>query len=280
MRNNMEIRYLCPYWGCEAMSASEFLNRALAHGYDGVEINFPHDDQFIAEFQAACTIIRSTSHPDFMVIAQNVVSPSEKGMADYTARLIDRLEMVASLQPYAINSHTGKDYYSFSENCQIIETTQQIAKKTGIPIWHEIHRGRFSFHLKTVLDYLEVFPALGLVADYSHFCVVSESTLQDQQAHLDRLTPFVKHLHARIGFEQGPQVNHPFAPEWESYRRLYLKWWKAIVAFHEKQHCSIFTVTPEFGPYPYMPSAPFTQQPLASQWDINLEMKQFLQQHL
>ncbi|MFN7776175.1 MAG: hypothetical protein ACK5PA_08365, partial [Flavobacterium sp.] len=131
MRNNMEIRYLCPYWGCEAMSASEFLNRALAHGYDGVEINFPHDDQFIAEFQAACATIRSTSHPHFMVIAQNVVSPSEKGMADYTARLIDRLEMVASLQPYAINSHTGKDYYSFSENCQIIETTQQIAKKTG-----------------------------------------------------------------------------------------------------------------------------------------------------
>lgn len=280
MRNNMEIRYLCPYWGCEAMSASEFLNRALAHGYDGVEINFPHDDQFIAEFQAACANIRSTSHPDFIVIAQNVVSPSKKGMADYTARLIDRLEMVASLQPFAINSHTGKDYYSFSENCQIIETTQQIAKKTGIPIWHEIHRGRFSFHLKTVLDYLEVFPALGLVADYSHFCVVSESTLHDQQAQLDRLTPFVKHLHARIGFEQGPQVNHPFAPEWESYRRLYLKWWKAIVAFHEKQHCSIFTVTPEFGPYPYMPSAPFTQQPLASQWDINLEMKQFLQQHL
>jgi hypothetical protein len=40
------------------------------------------------------------------------------------------------------------------------------------------------------------------------------------------------------------------------------------------------TITPEFGPAPYMPLEPFTQKPLASQWDINMEMKNYLTKQL
>ena len=50
----------------------------------------------------------------------------------------------------------------------------------------------------------------------------------------------------------------------------HLKWWDAIIAHHQGANTASLTITPEFGPPPYMPVVPFTQQPLANQWEINL----------
>jgi hypothetical protein len=60
----------------------------------------------------------------------------------------------------------------------------------------------------------------------------------------------------------------------------YLSWWQEIIAIQKKKNKSIFTITPEFGPFPYMPQAPFTEKPLSNQWEINLEMKNYLQHNL
>ncbi|WP_396152017.1 sugar phosphate isomerase/epimerase [Flavobacterium sp.] len=276
----MKINYLCTYWGCEQQSAKEFLSNVIASGYDGVEINFPDDSVFIHEFEMELKRIRATTHPDFFFIAQQVLDNKVETTNDYLNRLTDRLEFLTSLQPNAINSHTGKDFFDFSDNCKIIEKTTQLSRDSGIPIWHEIHRGRFSFHLKTLLHYLAVFPKLQLIADFSHFCVVSESNLEDQQEFLNSIYPSVKHIHARIGFEQSPQVNHPFAPEWSSYLEKYLQWWREILYVQEKNHLPYFTITPEFGPFPYMPQEPISRKPLSNQWEINLMMKNYLQQNL
>jgi sugar phosphate isomerase/epimerase len=276
----MEIKYTCTYWGCENQSAKEFLANAVAAGYDGVEINFPDDGDFVAEFITELANIRQTIHPNFIFIAQQVLPNKKETVKAYTQRMTDRLAFLITLKPDYINSHTGKDYYSFSENCTIIETAEQLVKSAQIPLWHEIHRGRFSFHLKTLLNYIELFPQLKLIADFSHFCVVSESDLHDQQDLLSKLYPHIKHIHARVGFEQSPQVNHPFAPEWKNYLQRYTSWWNDILAEQKKRNRPIISITPEFGPYPYMPQEPFTQNPLANQWEINLEMKKYLQQNL
>jgi sugar phosphate isomerase/epimerase len=276
----MIIKYTCTYWGCENQSAKSFLDAVVANGYNGVEINFPNDQQFIEEFMIELEKIRNTIDPNFIFIAQQVLSNKNETVIEYTQRMADRLNFLITLQPNYINSHTGKDFYDFSDNCSIIEYTEQLSKSTGIPIWHEIHRGRFSFHTKTLLNYLELFPNLQLIADFSHFCVVSESILQDQTAILTKIYPHIKHIHARVGFEQSPQVNNPFAPEWKNHLELYMKWWNEIIAVQEKRKMSELTITPEFGPFPYMPQEPFTQKPLANQWETNLEMKKYLQHNL
>lgn len=36
------------------------------------------------------------------------------------------------------------------------------------------------------------------------------------------------------------------------------------------------TITPEFGPWPYMHAVPFTKMPSACQWDINTGMMELL----
>jgi hypothetical protein len=208
------------------------------------------------------------------------LSNKNETVDDYIKRISERLEFLSTLKPNYINSHTGKDFYDFSDNCKIIEVTERISRNSGIPIWHEIHRGRFSFHLKTLLKYIDIYPKLKLIADFSHFCVVSESNLDDQKELLAKIYPNIKHIHARVGFEQCPQVNHPFAPEWNTHLDCYLSWWKEIVEIKKKINCTELTITPEFGPFPYMPQEPFTKKPLSIQWEINIEMKNYLQQNL
>jgi len=276
----MNIKYICTFWGCENQTAKEFLSYVISNGYDGVEINFPDNSEFIDEFKTEIENIRATINTDFIFIAQQVVSNKKETVNEYIHRITERLEFLAKLKPDFINSHTGKDYYDFSDNCKIIEITDNLSKKYNVPIIHEIHRGRFSFHLKTLQRYLELFPKLNLVADFSHFCVVSESNLEDQTELLTKIYPKIKHLHARIGFEQSPQVNDPFAPEWQSFLDRYLIWWKDIIEYHKKRNCNHITITPEFGPFPYMPEEPFTKKPLVDQWETNLQMKKYLQQNL
>ena len=280
MLNKMEIKYICTYWGCEHLSAKEFLTKVVTYGYKGVEINFPDDAVFIAEFQVELQNIRNTSNPDFIFIAQQVLPNKKETVNEYIARITQRLEFLIQLKPNYINSHTGKDFFDFTDNCKIIEICNQLTRVSGIPIWHEIHRGRFSFHLKTLVSYLDIFPKINLIADFSHFCVVSESDLHDQSDLLSKIYPNIKHIHARIGFEQSPQVNNPFAPEWTNYLEQYLSWWKEIIAIQKNKKSAIFTITPEFGPFPYMPQEPFTKKPLSNQWEINLQMKNYLQQNL
>ena len=273
----MKTKFICTYWGCEALSAKAFLAKVLEAGYDGVEINFPDDPTFIAEFMAELAVIRSSRNPDFIFIAQQVLAQQNETVDAYAQRLSQRLNFLTSLKPDAINSHTGKDYFEFADNVSMIQITEDIALESGIPIWHEIHRGRFSFHLRTLLLYLELFPNLGLVADFSHFCVVSESDLSDQQALLYQVFPSIRHIHARVGFEQSPQLTDPFAPEWEQHLKTYTNWWRAIHEQHLLDQKTHLTITPEFGPFPYMPQQPYSQMPLADQWDLNCRMKNYLQ---
>ena len=68
----MEIQYTCTFWGCENQTAKEFLANAIANGYDGVEINFPDDAEFVAEFISELANIRQTTHPNFIFIAQEI----------------------------------------------------------------------------------------------------------------------------------------------------------------------------------------------------------------
>jgi hypothetical protein len=252
----------------------------LDEGYQGVEINFPDDPTFISEFMVELAAIRSHRDPNFILIAQQVLAQRNETFEAYAQRLEERLHVLIGLKPNAINSHTGKDYFEFEANVKLIQLAEKMSSASGIPIWHEIHRGRFSFHLRTLLRYLELFPKLNLVADFSHFCVVSESNLADQQDLLQQLYPNIRHIHARIGFEQSPQIIDPFAPEWELYLKQYTYWWRAILEQHRAENKDFLTITPECGPFPYMLQEPHTQKPLADQWGLNLRMKNYLQVYL
>ncbi len=276
----MKVLYICPAWGQEKSSVCDLLERVINEGYDGIEMNVPEDDEYLKHFFARLDFIRESIKPDFVFVAQQVLPPATESANDYRKRMAKRLRVLAELKPDFINSHTGKDYYSFDDNCRIIEEACNISSATGVPILHETHRGRFSFQLSTIVEYLDKFPEMELVGDFSHWCTVSESLLQDQLCSVDRVIPHVTHIHARVGFEQGPQVNDPFAPEWHHHLETFVGWWKRIIEARYRKRCPVTTVTPEAGPPPYMPLQPFTCEPLGDQWSINSKMKELLDKKL
>jgi hypothetical protein len=178
---------------------------------------------------------------------------------------------LAEVNPVMINTQTGKDYFSFAQNMQLVNAAKTIAAETGIEIVHETHRGKFLFNLQVFEAAAKAAPDLSIALDISHWCTVHESLLQDQQEAVSLALQHARHVHLRLGFEEGPQINDPRAPEWKPLLKQYFKWWDVVVANHKKKKQDL-TVTPEFGPAPYMPLKPYSQKPISKQWDINVFM--------
>ena len=130
----------------------------------------------------------------------------------------------ADVRPECIHAHTGKDWYSHRQNQAFIDAAQTVMEETGAPVNHETHRGRFSFCASSTYRFIRDNPSIRLTADFSHWCGVSESLLEDQQHLIDAAIAHTEHVHLRIGHAQGPQVNDPRAPEWQDVVARHMGW--------------------------------------------------------
>ena len=179
-------------------------------------------------------------------------------------------------RPLYINCHSGRDHFSFEQNGLFIEHGLALAKETGILVCHETHRSRILFAAHVARQYIEKFPNLRLTFDVSHWCNVHESLLDDQEETVQMALSRVDHIHARIGHQEGPQVNDPRAPEWANAVKRHLEWWDKVVQLKIQAGVNSITILTEFGPPDYMPTLPYTRQPLGDQWNINVYMMQLL----
>src|SRR5690606_31324112 len=135
----------------------------------------------------------------------------------------------------------------------------------------ETHRGKFSFAAHITEQYLHRMPNLRLTLDASHWCNVAESLLEDQPGALTQAVNHTDHIHARVGYPQGPQVPDPRCPEWQETLQVHLGWWDRVAKL-KNVGGGVLTVTPEFGPFPYMVHSPADGKPLANQWALNVWM--------
>jgi hypothetical protein len=195
--------------------------------------------------------------------------------ADFTVHFKNferRLRNLAATNPLFINSQTGKDYYTFEQNKGLFDLANQVSKETGIPIFHETHRGKWSFAAHITKSYLERLPDLKIALDISHWCVTAESFLEDQEEAVQAAINATAHLHARVGYTEGPQVPDPRVPEWKSALEKHFIWWDQVFEKAAKEGKSYFTVTLEFGAPPYMVLHPKTGEPIVNQWEVNAWM--------
>jgi sugar phosphate isomerase/epimerase len=265
----MNILYACPRWGMSGYPLEECLRMIRDWGYDAVEIA-PASGR---ELQEATRLAGGLG---LGVISQLWFNPTgmscEQVLEEYTIRLGDQ----ASVRPLFINAHSGRDFYGFEENCRFVEAAARIFAETGVRIVHETHRGRATFSTSATRKLLETFPGMELTADFSHWCCVAESFLEDEPETLELAISRTRHIHARVGHPQGAQVSDPRAPEWAGALTTFLGWWDRIVERNRTLGREMLTITAEFGPQPYMPSLPFTGQSVSSQYDINRHMKDLL----
>jgi len=265
----MKVKFFCPRWGSENVPFQDFVKLAVKEGYDGVEISLPDSKELQKEY---LSVLADYGIPYILQHWQT----DKKNVGEYILEYTSRMEMMAQVKPLFINSQTGKDFFSFEDNCRIIEAAYKIEENYGIPVFHETHRGKFSFACHVMPGYLNVFPDLKITADFSHWVNVSESLLEHQEENLEKIIPNVYHIHSRVGSTQSAQVNHPATPENKQFLDRHLEWWDAIINYRKERDDSEFTVTPEFGPAPYMSLLPFTTQPVSNQWEINKYMMKLL----
>jgi sugar phosphate isomerase/epimerase len=265
----MEIKFFCPQWGSGHLDFNEFVINVTNAGYDGIEMSLPMNQSEKA------SMLEAIGRHGLSFIAQHWET-STPDFEEYKKEYLSRLVNLATANPLFINSQTGKDFFSFEQNEELIQIASEVSQQYGVKIIHEIHRGKFSFAAHTTADYLTRLPDLRIGFDISHWCNVAESYLQDQQAAIDLAISRADHIHARVGFPEGPQITDPRIPDWKEAVDIHLGWWKRIVELRRKEGLMVFTITPEFGPFPYMTIMPFTQQPIANQWEINVYMMNML----
>lgn len=262
----MKTLFFCPYWGQENFSYDEVAKRVKAAGYDGMEIAAGPDKR-----KEAVQVMRD--HGLELIL---MAFGGGSNFVEHKKKYHDDLLDVAAYKPLAINVHTGRDYFTFEQNVELLQTAGDVQKQTGVRILHETHRGRFSYSAPAIQAYLLKLPDLRLTADYSHWVNVAESYLGDQTDNVNRAIAVSDHIHCRVGHPEGPQVNDPRAPEWTDALESHAKWWDAIRARHQRANAPTLTITCEFGPAGYLPTLPYTQQPVTSQWDVNVFMKDYL----
>ena len=267
---DFSIKIMGTNWGFDG-SVDAFCAKAKAAGYDGIEMWWPGDvksqsDLFVAlkKHQLAIGFLCGVGD-----------SNPEQHLVAFT-KMISECANQTIQRPLYINCHSGRDYFPEEINNKIIQYTIHLAKSTEIRICHESHRSRILFAAHVAKEYIQRFNDLRMTLDISHWCNVHESLLHDQEDTVQLALTRVDHIHARVGHPEGPQVSDPRAPEWEGAVKRHFEWWDKVVEHKIKSGAKQLTILTEFGPPDYMPTLPYTRQPLADQWAINVHMMQLL----
>lgn len=269
----MKIKFFCPYWGSEKLEYKLFFEKVKKAGYDGVEMSLPMDKHKKSEIFG----LLQTFELD--IIGQHwetVTADFSLHKKEFRERLIN----LTSVKPIFINTQTGKDFFKYEQNAELIKIASDVSEEYGIKIIHETHRGKFGFAAHIMSEYLRRIPELRLTMDISHWVNVAESWLDDQKETVHLALTRTDHIHARIGFPEGPQIPDPRVPEWKNARDIHTIWWQQVIDLRRKANCDKITITPEFGPYPYMTILPFNNKPIADQWEVNLYMMEYIKSTL
>jgi len=265
------IDFFCPRWGSEHLAWEDFFIQVKLAGYDGVEWAISRE----VSKKELDTVFNLAQQYKVKILAQHY-DTNESDFFEHMDFYSAWLEKIAPYPIVKLNSQTGKDFFLYAENKTLIDLANDFGRKHNISVCHETHRGKFSFATHITDHYLQAIADLKLTLDASHWVCVAESYLQDQKTAMKLILARTGHIHARVGHTQGPQVTNPASRQWTEALDTHLGWWDQAIAHQlSSEDKDPITITPEFGPYPYMVRLP-NGRDIAGQWDINCWMMELL----
>jgi sugar phosphate isomerase/epimerase len=184
-------------------------------------------------------------------------------VADHLAAFRSQVAAAAELNPILINAHSGRDAWNADDADRFFAEALTIEADMPIPVAHETHRGRATFTPWATARLLDRFDQLRLCCDLSHWVCVCERLIDDQEAIIRQCATRCIHLHARVGYEQGPQAPDPRAPEYRPHLEAHERWWGMIWDAQAARGMPVSTLTPEYGPPGYLHTLPYTNVPVA-----------------
>ncbi|HEX8978116.1 MAG TPA: TIM barrel protein [Parasulfuritortus sp.] len=195
-------------------------------------------------------------------------APPERHLADVAAALA----AADVLAPRFVTCIGGCDAWPLDVSLRFFEDALRLAEQAGHTLLFETHRSRSLFNPWITVELLGRLPELRLTCDFSHWCVVCERALDEETEAMELVVEHAHHIHARVGYDQGPQVPHPAAPEYAGWLASHQRLWERIWQRRHARGESVVTMTPEFGPDGYLHELPYTRMPVADLWQVNAWM--------
>jgi sugar phosphate isomerase/epimerase len=254
----MQLQLIRHLWGVE-MSWETAFPRIAQEGFVGIECPMP-------EARDESRFLDLLAQQDFTYLAMAFTAGER--VADHVTSFRSQVDRAAALGAVKLTCHSGRDAWSASEAADYFGAVLEIEQHAGLPVGHETHRGRQLFNPWQTNDLLRQFPSLMLCCDFSHWVCVAERLLGDCQPIMEHAARRCIHIHARVGYEEGPQVPDPSAPEYARHLTAHESWWDLIWASQRQRGDKISTLTPEFGPPGYMHTLPHTNMPVADLWSV------------
>jgi len=262
----MEQKLFKTLWGFDG-DYLKAIDEALVDGFDGIEGPAPADAAVRREFASALRrnkllyIQEICTGGDY--VPQRHATPQQ-----HLNDLQESLARGTELEPLQITSMAGCDAWSESQSVQFFADAMALAEGHAA-ISFETHRSRSLFNPWSTQRIVVELPQMRLTADFSHWCVVCERLMDSELDVIEAIVMNIHHVHARVGYEQGPQVPHPAAPEYGYALSAHQRWWELIWRAQCGRGVTMTTMTPEFGPDGYLHLLPFTAMPVADLREIN-----------
>lgn len=264
-------------WGFYG-TLDQAIEQARSHRFDGLEANLNHPALGKVERGAVRDRLAELSMPLVLELftGGNYVPRLDHSPDQHLAELDQQLQLAMELSPLRVTVLTGSDCWPWSQQLYFWRRVLELAAACPLPVSFETHRSRSFYSPWNMGPYLVEFPDLRLTADLSHWCAVSERLMTPEIEPVQAIAARVDHIHARVGHAQGPSVGHPFAPEWAEALEAHRRCWCLFAQERSATSCGPFTITPEFGPDGYLPTIPFTAQPVTDFLEINSSMANWL----
>ena len=263
----MELKLFKTLWGRTGSIVSA-ADQAVEAGFAGLEGGATGSQAYRDELLQALQT-RRLEYIQEIVTAGGYVPRRHASVEEHVADVARQLHQGQSLEPRSVTIIGGCDAWSPEQSVRFFSEAQEVAARMNVTCSFETHRSRSLFNPWTTLAILERLPELRLTCDFSHWVVVMERQLDEDWEVVLEVARHAQHIHARVGYDQGPQVPHPAAPEYATALASHQCCWEAIWAIQQGTGYSVTTMTPEFGPDGYLHTLPFTHQPVADLWEIN-----------
>lgn len=266
----MKLKIFKTLWG-HTGSVDDAITACGKNNFDGIDGQPPDSVAERLEFQKKLTFA-GLNYIAEICTAGSYVPDRHATPAEHLESLRVKAEAALECQPLFLTIIAGCDAWSIAQSVDFFGEAILIADKLGVTASFETHRSRSFFNPWTTREILLQLPELKLTCDFSHWCVVCERLIDTEPDVLALCAERAHHVHARVGYDQGPQVPHPAAPEFRGALEAHEKWWSQIWRSQIARGMTVFTMTPEFGPDGYLQCAPFTGKPVADLAEINLWM--------
>ena len=269
MPETMQLKLFKTLWGHKA-SYADAADSAIHAGFHGLEGPVPADQERRASLIEALesrnlSFIAEISTTGFAVPERGV---GVDGHLDAFERIIVRS---LEAKPVFFSAMAGSDLWEFRESVDFLTRAWEISQKYRVRVGFETHRSRSLFHPVVAKNLLAETPPIELTMDFSHWCNVCERLVLDELPEVLALCAGrVLHIQPRIGYDQGAQVPDPRAPLYQKAVEAHIRWWRALWTGQMVRGFENVTMTPEFGPDGYEQVNPYTGEPFADLWDLNV----------